>query len=132
MNEFVSIDHNFEIKVKTGFDFDQSDPLHFQYLFKYTITIQNKSEVAAQLISRYWNIMDAKGEKKVVEGPGVIGKQPFFSPDMVFEYSSFCPLSTMKGEMWGHFNMINNYGQSFKIHTPHFYFEVPKEFIDNY
>jgi ApaG protein len=67
-----------------------------------------------------------------VEGPGVIGQQPNFEPGQSFEYSSFCPLPTMSGEMWGHFNMINKYGQSFKIDTPLFRFDVPKEFIDNY
>jgi ApaG protein len=129
---YISISHNFKIEVKTDFDFDQSSPLNFQYLFRYTILITNMGDVAAQLLSRNWNIKDANNGINLVEGPGVIGQQPHFQPGEAFEYSSFCPLSTMTGEMWGHFNMINNYGQSFKIDTPVFKFSVPKEFIDSY
>jgi ApaG protein len=129
---YISENNNFRIEVKTDFDFDQSNPLNFQYLFRYTITIINIGEVSAQLLSRKWNIKDAKNDVKLVEGPGVIGQQPHLKPGESFEYSSFCPLPTMTGEMWGHFNMINNYGQSFKIDTPLFKFNVPKEFIDNY
>lgn len=129
---YISISHNFKIEVKTDFDFDQSSPLNFQYLFRYTILITNMGDVAAQLLSRNWNIKDAKNAINLVEGPGVIGQQPHFQPGEAFEYSSFCPLPTMTGEMWGHFNMINNYGQSFKIDTPVFKFSVPKEFIDSY
>lgn len=129
---YISQNNDFRIEVKTNFDFDQSNPLNFQYLFRYTILITNQGEVAAQLLSRKWNIRDEKGEVKLVEGPGVIGQQPYFEPGQSFEYSSFCPLPSMKGEMWGHFNMINKYGQSFKIDTPLFKFQVPQEFIDNY
>ena len=131
-DKFISENNNFRIEVKTEFDFDQSNPLSYQYLFRYTINITNKGTVSAQLLSRKWNIKDAKSEVKHVEGPGVIGQQPNFEPGESFEYSSFCPLPTMEGEMWGHFNMINKYGQSFKIDTPLFKFKVPHEFIDHY
>jgi ApaG protein len=132
IDSYISENNNFRIEVKTDFDFDQSNPLNFQYLFRYTILITNVGDVAAQLLSRKWNIKDAKNDIKFVEGPGVIGKQPYLEPNQSFEYSSFCPLPTMHGEMWGHFNMINKYGQSFKIDTPLFKFKVPQEFIDNY
>ena len=129
---FISQSHDFKIEVKTEFDFDQSNPINFQYLFRYTILITNIGEVSAQLLSRKWNIKDARGEIKIVEGPGVVGNQPFFEAGQCFEYTSFCPLPTMTGEMWGYFNMINRYGQSFKIDTPVFKFYVPKDFIDQY
>lgn len=129
---FVALNNGFKIEVKTKFDFDQSNPLQFQYLFKYTILITNVSETSSQLISRKWNIKDEKGEMKFVEGPGVIGQTPHFKPGASFEYSSFCPLPTMKGEMWGHFIMKSDDGQEFKIETPIFKFLVPAEYIDIY
>jgi ApaG protein len=129
---FVSISNSFRIEVKTDFDFDQSNPLQFQYLYRYTILITNIGTLPAQLKSRKWNIKDDKGQLKYVEGPGVIGETPFFKPGDSFEYQSFCPLPTMKGEMWGHFNMVDENGNTFKIDTPVFHFEVPKEFIDIY
>lgn len=129
---FVSLSNNFKIEVKTDFDFDQSNPLQFHYLFRYTINITNMGETTVKLISRKWNIKDAKGELKYVEGPGVIGQTPVFEPGASFEYQSFCPLPTLEGEMWGHFNMIDEEGKSFRIDTPVFRFKVPSEFIDVY
>ena len=129
---FISQNNDFRIEVRTIFDFDQSNPIQFEYLFRYTINITNQGTVAAQLLSRKWMIKDAKGQLREVEGPGVVGQQPHIGPGQSYEYSSFCPLPTMTGEMWGHFNMINNYGQSFKIETPLFKFHVPKDFIDVY
>lgn len=129
---FVSISNNFKIEIKTAFDFEQSNPLQFQYLFSYKILITNTGEIPAQLVSRKWNIKDAKGVVKYVEGPGVIGATPYFRPGDSFEYESFCPLPTLQGEMWGHFNMVDDKGQTFKIDTPVFRFQVPKEYIDDY
>jgi ApaG protein len=129
---FISLSNNFKIEVKTEFDFDQSNPLQYQYMFRYTILITNIGNISAQLKSRKWNIKDSKGALKYVEGPGVIGATPFFRPGESFEYQSFCPLPTMEGEMWGHFNMVDEKGNSFRIDTPVFRFEVPKEYIDIY
>jgi len=129
---FVSISNKFKIEVNTNFDFDQSNPMQFHYLFSYTILITNNGEVPAQLISRKWNIKDGKGELKHVEGPGVIGQTPFLKPGESFEYQSFCPLPTLEGEMWGYFNMVDGEGKTFKIDTPVFRFKVPEEYIDDY
>lgn len=129
---FVALNNNFRVEVNTDFDFDQSNPLQYHYLFRYTILITNVGDVSAKLISRKWFIKDNKGEIRLVEGPGVVGQTPSFKPGDAFEYSSFCPLPTMKGEMWGHFNMVDHTGKNFKIDTPVFKFEVPKDLIDVY
>jgi len=129
---FISISNDFKIEVKTDFDFEQSNPLQFHYLFRYTILITNQGQKGAQLISRKWNIRDAKGDIKMVEGPGVIGMTPYFRPNDSFEYQSFSPLPTMSGEMWGHFNMLSETGEKFMIDTPVFKFSVPQDLIDVY
>jgi ApaG protein len=129
---FVSISNNFKIEVRTDFDFDQSNPLQFHYLFSYTILITNIGLNSAQLLSRKWFIRDGKGETRHVEGPGVIGQTPHFKPGQAFEYSSFCPLPTLSGEMWGHFVMLSDDNETFKIDTPIFKFKVPDDYIDQY
>lgn len=129
---FVSTSNNFRIEIKTDFDFDQSNPLQFHYLFRYTILITNTGLISAQLLSRKWFIKDAKGEIRTVEGPGVVGQTPYFKPGTSFEYASFCPLPTMTGEMWGHFVMQDDEGHRFEIKTPNFKFTVPQELIDIY
>ncbi len=132
MGPFVSENNGYRISVKTHFDFDQSNPLQFHYLFRYTITISNIASHPSQLVSRKWYIKDGKGEVKVVEGPGVVGQTPHFQANQSFEYSSYSPLPTMKGEMWGHFHMVEDSGKKFIIDTPIFRFEVPSEYIDDY
>lgn len=129
---FVATNNNFKVEVRTEFDFDQSNPLQYNYLFRYTILISNTGAHPAQLLSRKWFIKDAKGDVKLVEGPGVIGQTPYFEPGHSFEYSSFCPLPTMTGEMWGHFNMKDEVGNQFKVETPVFKFSVPSDLIDVY
>lgn len=129
---FVSLSNNFKIEVRTEFDFDQSNPMQFQYMFRYTIRITNTGDTPAQLLSRKWNIKDSKGSLRNVEGPGVIGATPHFAPGESFEYQSFCPLPTLEGEMWGQFFMVDDSGKKFQIDTPVFRFHVPEEFIDSY
>jgi ApaG protein len=124
--------NDFRIEIETQFDFEQSNPLQYNYLFRYTILITNIGELSAQLLSRQWFIKDAKKTVKQIEGPGVVGQTPHFAPGHSFEYSSFCPLPTMTGEMWGHFNMVDANGNNFKIDTPIFKFHVPKDLIDRY
>jgi ApaG protein len=129
---FVSESNGFRIEITTDFDFEQSNPMQFHYLFRYNISIKNIGNVSAQLVSRKWNIKNGRGEMQFVEGPGVVGQTPHFRPGESYDYSSFCPFPTMVGEMWGHFNMIDSSGKKFKIDTPVFRFEVPKDYIDDY
>ena len=122
----------YRVDVKTGFDFDRSNPLQKQYFFFYTINIQNLSGERAQLKSRTWYIQDATGDVRKVEGPGVVGQTPWFQSGEGFEYTSFSPLPTLTGKMWGKFHMKALDGREFSIDTPEFFFSVPEEFIDRY
>lgn len=129
---FIEESHGYRVEVRTHFDFPRSNPLQGQYLFEYTITITNVRGVDAQLLTRTWHIEDAQGVVRQVKGPGVVGHTPHFKRGERFEYSSFCPLPTMTGKMWGHFEMLSINGETFEITTPLFRFAVPEEFIDRY
>ena len=50
----------------------QSEPEQNRYAFAYTVTIENKGEVAAQLLSRHWIITDGDGRVQEVRGAGVV------------------------------------------------------------
>ena len=65
---------------------ERSNPLRKRFFFSYRITIQNKGELPAKLLSRYWNITDAKGNVEEVRGPGVIGQQPRLEKGESFDY----------------------------------------------
>ena len=94
------------IKVKTAYLDNQSNPLQKRYVFTYTITIENHSDIAAQLISRHWVITDANDDVQEVRGEGVVGEQPVIEPGGSFRYTSGATLPTPVGCMEGSYFMI--------------------------
>lgn len=98
----------------------QSSPIQEIYSFAYTITIVNTGEVAAQLISRHWIIVDADGHREEVKGLGVVGHQPLLKPGESFEYSSGCRLRTPTGTMHGTYFCVGEDGERFESPIPMF------------
>lgn len=98
----------------------QSSPDDKRFLFSYSVTIRNEGDARVRLATRRWRIVDADGEERIVEGPGVIGQHPELSPGDSFEYSSFCPLLTPWGTMEGHFTFERE-GTRFDAQVGRFY-----------
>ena len=65
------------------------------------MTIQNKGSKRVKLLSRHWDISDGSGNKKQIDGDGVVGKNPIINPGEMFKYKSYCPLKTEFGFMSG-------------------------------
>lgn len=99
---------------------DQSVPEQGLYAFAYTVTISNTGEVAAQLISRHWNVNDAQGHTEKVRGLGVIGQQPLLQPGETFEYTSGTRLRTPTGTMHGSYFFVAEDGERFDTDIPMF------------
>ena len=109
------------ISVETGLEdiFTSSDEL--QYLFSYTIRIENKNPYPVRLLSRTWTITDSSGEVREVQGDGVVGEQPVIRPGEHYEYSSACDLSTEIGKMEGSYRMRREEGdldEEFDVNIP--------------
>ncbi|MBK7956596.1 MAG: Co2+/Mg2+ efflux protein ApaG [Candidatus Accumulibacter sp.] len=104
---------------------EQSDPAKDNYVFAYTITIENVGTVAAQLISRHWIIADASGEVQEVRGLGVVGRQPLLQPGEVFSYTSGCQLDSPVGTMRGSYQLTAVDGRQFEAEIPEFTLAVP-------
>lgn len=100
---------------------EQSNPEAGQYTFGYRIRITNESPWRMRLVSRRWLIVDADGERREVEGEGVIGQQPDLPPGESFTYSSFCPLSTPWGTMEGSYTMLREDGEPLEVRIGRFY-----------
>lgn len=90
------------------------------FVFGYRIAIANESGARVRLVSRRWEIVDADGERRVVEGEGVVGLQPTIEPGGVHEYSSFCALATAWGTMEGVYRMEGD-GGDFEVRVERFY-----------
>lgn len=99
---------------------EQSAPEQGLYAFAYTVTISNTGDVAAQLISRSWNINDASGRTEKVRGLGVIGQQPLLQPGETFEYTSGTRLRTPTGTMHGSYFFVAEDGERFDTDIPMF------------
>ena len=83
---------------------DESTPEDGEFVFGYRIVILNDSERTVTLKSRHWDLIDAKGELREVDGEGVVGQQPRLAPGEAFKYHSFAVLPTPWGTMEGYYN----------------------------
>lgn len=99
---------------------DQSSPEQGVFSFAYTVTLTNAGDVAAQLISRSWNVNDANGHTEKVRGLGVIGQQPLLRPGETFEYTSGTRLRTPTGTMHGSYFFVAEDGERFDADIPMF------------
>jgi ApaG protein len=106
--------YSIAIAVDTRYLSEQSDPDAVRYAFAYTIRIRNSGDIAAQLLDRYWKIIDGNGKVQEVKGPGVIGEQPLIEPGATYTYSSGCLLETPVGTMEGSYGMRASDGHSFQ------------------
>lgn len=118
----------YDIKVTAQSFFlpDQSDEENDQYVFAYTIRIENTGQVPAQVISRHWIITDADNQVQEVRGMGVVGEQPVLKPGQHFEYTSGSSINTIVGTMRGTYQMVAEDGTRFDAVVPEFSLSVPR------
>ncbi len=112
--------YQFQVEVLPRYLPEQSAPAQGHYVFAYTITISNTGKVAAQLISRSWNVNDSSGHTEKVRGLGVVGQQPLLQPGEKFEYTSGTRLRTPTGTMHGSYFCVAEDGERFDTDIPMF------------
>jgi ApaG protein len=112
--------YQFRVEVVPQYLAEQSAPQQGLYVFSYTITLTNVGEVAAQVISRTWNVNDANGHTERIKGLGLVGQQPLLKPGQKFEYTSGTRLRTPTGTMHGSFFCVAEDGEKFDTDVPMF------------
>ena len=112
--------YQFKVEVQPHFLLEQSQPEQGLFVFAYHIKISNTGSVAAQLISRTWNVNDAEGRTEKIRGLGVVGHQPLLKPGESFEYSSGTRLRTATGTMHGSYFCVAEDGEKFDVDIPMF------------
>ena len=115
-----AVTYGIKVQVVSKYIPEHTNPDIPRYFFAYWVTITNDSEAAIKLLDRHWEIIDATGKLEVVDGEGVIGKQPIIKAGTSFSYNSFCPLETEFGMMMGHYQVECDDGQFMKIKIPKF------------
>ena len=115
-----------EISVEAQYLEEQSDSSEDRYVFVYTVTIENKGNISAQLISRHWVITDSNQKVQEVKGEGVVGEQPYLHPGTRFSYTSGTVLETPFGTMRGSYKMLAEDGSEFDAEIKEFLLSAPR------
>lgn len=121
MSEFT-----IKISVNTQYLDKYSQPQKNRYAFAYTVSIENCSDISAQLLSRHWVITDAKDAIQEVSGDGVVGEQPHILPGEKYTYSSNAILETHAGIMEGAYTMRTETGKIIHVPIPAFSLTRPQ------
>lgn len=109
------------IKVSVQVKYEGYVSIRRKYAFSYKVSIHNTSSSTVKLLRRHWFIKDSTGDYREVEGEGVIGEQPILAPNQTHEYTSWCPLDSDIGIMYGTFLMQNIFTEKlFKVEVPLF------------
>jgi len=109
------------VKVESYYQPTTSIPEDNHFVFAYRVTIQNLGSKTVKLLSRHWQIVEADGNRREVEGQGVIGRQPVIEPGENHQYFSGCNLQTPVGKMYGFYTMEHyKDGNQFKVEIPEF------------
>lgn len=122
----TAVTRRIRISVETRYQPEFSDPARQRYMHSYSIMIQNLSHESVQLLSRYWEINNAFGVKRVVEGEGVVGEQPIIEAGKMHVYSSACDMDTLIGTMEGFYTFQRISDKTrLTANIPLFVLEVP-------
>ena len=117
--------YDISVMAKTQYISEQSAPDSDRYVFAYTITVTNKGELPAKLLSRHWLITDANCKVQEVRGEGVVGEQPHIMPGESYQYTSAAVLETPVGCMQGTYQMLADDGVEFDALIPVFNLSTP-------
>ncbi len=118
--------YRMQVTVETEYLPDQSDEEGQRWVFAYHISILNRGDVTARLLTRHWVITDGEERSREVHGEGVVGEQPSIAPGQAFQYSSGAILETEVGTMHGSYQMIAEDGTCFDTEVPAFTLAVPR------
>ena len=91
-----------------------------QFVFAYTVLMENRGDISAQLLTRHWIITDSDGKTEEVRGAGVVGEHPHLKPGESFQYTSGAVLQTPVGTMSGSYQMRDENGELFDAMIPTF------------
>jgi ApaG protein len=115
-----------EVIVQTMYQQGYSIPEENTYVFAYKILISNQNDFTIQLLRRKWVITNGIGEIDIVEGDGVVGRQPVLYRGDSHEYVSGCNLITAFGTMEGIYYFENKATHKiFEVAIPMFKLEAP-------
>jgi ApaG protein len=114
-----------EVNVSTLYQPAHSSPAQGEFMHTYHITLHNHNLFPVQLLRRRWLITDGFGQTQIVEGDGVVGRQPVIYPADSYQYVSGCHLNSGIGKMEGTYTFVNKLSRAeFEVTIPVFKLEA--------
>lgn len=107
---------------------EESNPERGNFIFAYTVTIENGSHDTVQLMERHWLIESAGEQIGEVVGPGVVGLQPVLEAGQRFQYTSSTVIRDPIGAMKGSYVFKRFSGGFFTVQIPRFRLLYPTLF----
>lgn len=96
------------------------------HAFIYFITITNLSDTTVTLKGRRWIILDADGHHNVIEGDGIVGKEPTIATGESFSYNSY-HMSHCNCAAEGAFHGEDRDGNHIRVRIPAFEMTIPPD-----
>ena len=115
------------VRVEPEYLAEQSNPSNGQFIWAYTVEIDNQSDDDLRVTGRYWHIADSRGQVQEVRGEGVVGEKPVVKAGEQFRYTSGAPLSAPSGMMSGSYRVESDNGYAYDIDIPVFVLDSPYE-----
>ena len=113
------------VRVVATFAAEQSDPDEGEYIWIYTVEIENHGRETVELTSHHWTVVDAMNRSEETGGEGVAEEQPELKAGEAFRYSQTATLRTVSGSMRGSFHLVTEAGESFDAEVPEFSLHLP-------
>lgn len=104
-------------------------PSDAPHAFIYFITISNLSDHTVTLRGRRWVLRDIDGHSHVIEGEGIVGKEPTLAPGETYTYNSY-HMTHCDCVATGSFHGIDSSGYSIHVRIPEIEMNVPKQSPD--
>jgi uncharacterized protein affecting Mg2+/Co2+ transport len=102
------------------------------YCWHYKVQIENTSDTPVQLLSRWFQMVDANGRRDYLHGRGVLRQHPLLTPaERTFQFLSVVTLGTPRGLMGGNFTFApvlpnGERGRPLVCEVPTFELEAPE------
>jgi ApaG protein len=94
------------------------------HAFIYFITIKNLSDSKVTLKGRRWVLHDADDHRHVIEGEGIVGKEPTIAPGESFSYNSY-HMTHCDCVAEGSYHGIDSEGDPIHLRIPQIEMKIP-------
>lgn len=99
------------------------------HVFVYFLTIRNLSQITVTLKGRRWIITYEDERCDIIDGDGIVGKEPTLATGESFSYNS-CHISSCNCAAKGSFHGIDSLGHTIHTRIPEFKMNIPLDTID--